>query len=298
MTTTLKTRPLHKTLATQIEHHIMDVCADDALFEQLQKQWQKTPVIVFRRQFLSERDQVEFSSRFGECVEIHRKDNVSPYESKIVYFSTLRYADGRFVGAFSNGEEAGWHSDQTYTPNPATGALLYGVEVPRDSGAMYWADQYGAYELLSDELKQAIQDRVGVFRYGKYIESSEMKGREKEVLAMPDGLHEIVITHPLTGRKALYVDPTRLVEVQGWSREENERFLPQLFKAASDESLVYGHKTMSGDVLLWDNGLTMHRRDAITMEQPRIMKRSTFRLPAAKHGLPSGAVKAQAKATA
>lgn len=285
----LKTRPLHKTLATQIDNPIMDICADDAQFQELLEVWEQSPVIIFRRQFVSERDQVEFSSRFGPCIEIHRKDNVSPYESKVVYFSTLRYSDGRLVGGFSNGDDAGWHSDQTYTPNPATGALLYGVEVPRNGGTMYWADQYGAYELLPDELKEAIEGRVGVFRYGKYVEtSSEMKGKEKEILAMPDGVHELVVTHPITGRKALYADPLRLVEVQGWSREENNRILPQLFKAASDPALVYAHKTMSGDLLLWDNGVTLHKRDAIAMDQPRIMKRTTFRLPSSKHGLPSG----------
>ena len=288
MTNRLQTQLLKKNFVTQVDTQISAILADADLLAETKQLWQDSPVIIFRRQLLLEEDQVEFSSRFGKCVEIHRKDNVSPYESKVVYFSTLRYADGRAVGGFSNGDEADWHSDQTYTPNPATGAMLYGAEVPRDGGLMYWADQFGAYDLLPYDIQKLIEGRVGIFRYGKFINSSEMKGKEKEVLAMPDGLHELVITHSVTGRKSLYVDPTRLVMVKDWTQEENDKILPILFKAAATPSLAYQHRVMTGDVMLWDNACTLHKRDAISLTQPRLMKRTTFRLPRENHGLPSG----------
>ncbi|CAN5425302.1 TauD/TfdA family dioxygenase [soil metagenome] len=284
----LATKPLHGTFVTQVDTQINEILSSDSMLAAVKLLWQTSPVIIFRKQVLTESDQVALSSRFGQCIEIHRKDNVSPYESKVVYFSTLRYADGRMVGAFSNGDEAGWHADQTYTPNPATGALLYGVEVPRDGGVMSWADQYAAYDLLPREIQEAIEGKVGTFRYTKYADNSEVKGKEKELATLPDGNHEIVIQHPITGRKCLYVDPTRLVSVHGWSDAENERILPILFKVASDPSVVYHHRVISGDAMLWDNASTLHQRDAISLDQPRLMKRTTFRLPREAHGLPSG----------
>ena len=288
----LETTVLHPGLATQIHASIPDLMADPERMAEVKQIWQTSPVILFRRQLLQEHEQVHFSNLFGQCMEIHRKDNVSPYESKIVYFSTLRYSDGRPVGAFSNGEEAVWHSDQTYTPRPATGAMLYGVEVPRDGGNMCWANQYGAYDLLPADVKALIEGKVGVFRYAKDPNYSEVKGRLKEALAMPDGLHEVVIMHPLTGRRCLYVDPTRLVSIEGLSAADNEYVLPMLFKAACDASLIYRHTVQSGDVMLWDNGCTLHQRDPLSMTQPRLMKRTTFYLPRTEHGLPSGSLQA------
>lgn len=289
----LKTEVLKPGLATRVDINIHELLDNPALVAAVKKLWQESPVLIFRRQQLHEHEQVRFSSVFGECMEIHRKDNVSPVEPKIVYFSTLKYNDGRAVGAFSNGEEADWHSDQTYTARPATGAMLYGVEVPRDGGNMSWANQYAAYELLPGEIKRAIEGKVGVFRYGKDPNYSEAKANPTGTM-LPDAYHEVVITHPVTGRKSLYVDPARLVELQGVSAEENARLLPILFKAASDPSLVYRHEVASGDVMLWDNALTLHRREPLPMHQPRLMKRTTFYLPPELHGLPSGARSAAA----
>lgn len=285
----LSTHVLKPKLATQIDIDIHRLIEDAALVDEVKRLWRLAPVIIFRRQLMHESEQVRFSGMFGECMEIHRKDNVSPYEPKIVYFSTLRYNDGRAVGAFNNGDEADWHSDQTYTPRPATGAMLYGVEVPRDGGNMSWADQYGAWELLPADVQRLIEGKTGLFRYAKDPNYSEVKANPKVAYSLPDAFHEVVITHPVTGRKSLYVDPTRLVAIQGLSEADNARVLPILFAAACDPALVYRHTVEAGDVLLWDNACTLHRREPLSMTQPRLMKRTTFFLPENEHGLPSGA---------
>lgn len=294
----IKTTVLHPNLATQIHVDIHELIEAPALIDEVKRIWQMSPVIIFRRQLMHEREQVRFSGMFGECMEIHRKDNVSPYEPKIVYFSTLKYNDGRPVGAFHNGDEADWHSDQTYTARPATGAMLYGVEVPRDCGAMKWADQYGAHNLLPDAVKQLIEGKTGLFRYAKDPNYPEVLANPKVAYSLPDAFHQIVITHPVTGRNSLYVDPTRLVGIQGLSEAQNARVLPILFAAACDPSLVYSHAVEAGDVMLWDNACTLHRREPLSMTQPRLMKRTTFFLPKDRHGVPSEARSAPAGAPA
>jgi len=289
---TLKHRPLHSDFVVEIDERIDAMLDDPNALEQIRLLWQRSPVLVFRRQALEESEQVRFSEHFGQCQVIGRKDILSPYQDEIIYFSTLRYADGRFVGGFAGGDDVDWHSDQTFEQRPATGAMLYGVEVPKGGGDIYWANQYGAWDSLPDDVKALIDGKTGVYRYAKRLaimNPLELKKNEAQAQAMahkPDALHPVVLTHPATGRKALYADPTTLVEIQGLSEAENARVLPLLFEAGGRESHVYRHKIHNGDLLMWDNGCTMHRRDQMRLDQPRLMKRTTFRLSGETYCVP------------
>ncbi|CAA9423588.1 MAG: hypothetical protein AVDCRST_MAG51-2185 [uncultured Ramlibacter sp.] len=289
--TKLRTNPLHSTFAIEIHAPVMDLVDDPDAIEELKGLWQKSPVMVFRRQALEESELVRFTEHFGRCETTGRKDIQSPYHEQIIYFSTLKYADGRFVGGFAGGDDVDWHSDQTYQVRPATGAMLYGTEVPRDGGDIYWADQYGAWERLPKDIQQLIEGRKGTYRYAKryaMLNALELKDKEKAnaMLSLPDAQHPLVLTHPRTGRKALYADPTTLVAIEGLSEAEAERVMPILFEAGGHPSLVYRHKVRNGDLLMWDNGCTMHRRDEMRLDQPRLMKRTTFRLSASDYCLP------------
>lgn len=289
--TTIKTTPLHSDYVVQVHASIMDVVDDPGAIAELKDIWHRSPVMIFRRQSLDEPELVRFTERFGECEASFRKDIQSPYFPQIIYFSTLKYADGRFVGGFAGGEDVDWHSDQTYQVRPATGAILYGTEVPRDGGDIYWSNQYGAWDLLPDDVRRLIDGRTGVYRYAKRYEmlnTTELRDKAKAntMLNLPDARHPVVLTHPRTGRKALYADQTTLVEIEGLTPEENARVLPILFATGGDPSLVYRHKVQNGDVMMWDNGCVLHRRDVMSIDQPRLMKRTTFRLPADQHCVP------------
>jgi len=286
----LQTRPLHPGFGLEVDTSLVEALTDDALVDELHGLWRDHAVLVFRRQSLTEDELVAFSSRFGKCEIVSRRDILSPYRDEVIYFSTLRYADGRTVGGFAGGEELDWHSDQTFRPDPATGALLYGVEVPKDGGLMYWANQHLAYDRLPEDVKQAIEGRTGVYSYAKRLKNMqplELKGKLEELKrTTPDVRHPVMMLNAATGRKALYADPSTLVSIEGLSEEENARILPILFETATNPEFVHGHKVMPGDVLMWDNGCTLHRRDSISMEQPRLMKRTTFRLSRAEHCVP------------
>jgi alpha-ketoglutarate-dependent taurine dioxygenase len=285
----LRIDKVHAGFAAEVSTDLSRSLEDPGTIEALKALWCERPVLIFRRQVLSEDELVEFSSRFGECEVVSRRDILSPYRPEIIYFSTLRYADGRNLGGFAGGEDVDWHSDQTFRPNPSTGAILYGVEVPRDGGDIYWANQYAAYDGLPDDVKKAVDGRTGTYRYAKRLAAlnpTELKDKIKELSKMPDVYHPVVLTHPETGRRALYADPTTLVEIQGLTPAENERILPILFAAGGDPAHAHRHKVLSGDVMMWDNGCTMHRRDEMSLHQPRLMKRTTFRLPSNRHCVP------------
>lgn len=290
--TRIHTTPLHSDFVVQVHVSIADVVDDPQAIVELKGIWQRSPVMIFRRQALDEAELVRFSQAFGTCEASFRKDIQSPYHPEVIYFSTLKYHDGRFVGGFAGGEDVDWHSDQTYQVKPATGAILYGVEVPRDGGDIYWSNQYGAWELLPEDIRRLIDGRTGIYRYAKryaMLNPTELRDKAKAnaMLSLPDARHPVVLTHPVTGRKALYADQTTLVGIEGLSPEENERVLPILFATGGHPSLVYRHKVLNGDVMMWDNGCVLHRRDEMRLDQPRLMKRTTFHLSAAEHCVPS-----------
>ncbi|WP_313623877.1 TauD/TfdA family dioxygenase [Achromobacter sp.] len=282
---------LHAAFAVQVHAAIADIVDDPEAIRQLKDIWTQYPVMIFRRQALDEPELVRFSEHFGVCDASFRKDIQSPYHEQVIYFSTLKYADGRHVGGFAGGEDVAWHSDQTYQLRPATGAILYGVEVPVEGGDMYWADQYGAWDRLSRDVQERIAGRMGTYRYAKRyaaLNTLELKDAAKAnaMLALPDARHPLVLTHPRTGRKALYADPTTLVSVEGLTPDENAQVLPLLFETGGHASVTYRHRVRNGDVMLWDNGCTMHRRDPMRLDQPRLMKRTTFRLSADDYCVP------------
>ena len=161
----------------------------------------------------------------------------------------------------------------------------------RDGGDIYWADQYGAWDLLPDDVKTLIEGRTGLYRYAKryaMLNATELRDKEKAnaMLSLPDARHPVVLTHPQTGRKALYADQTTLVEIEGLTAEQNARVLPLLFATGGEPSLVYRHKVHNGDLMMWDNGCLLHRRDVMRIDQPRLMKRTTFRVSPTEHCVP------------
>ncbi len=126
----IPSKPLKNGLATEVSIGVDRILDGTHSIAELEALWRTYPLLVFRRQALLEEELLEFSSMLGECEAVSRKDILSPYSDKIIYFSTLKYADGRNLGGFSGGEDVDWHSDQTFRPRPSTGAILYGVEVP------------------------------------------------------------------------------------------------------------------------------------------------------------------------
>lgn len=289
--THFKTTALHPRFGLLVSDlSVSSILGVQDVMTSLRALWEEHSVLIFERQFLSEDDMVAFTRQLGECEIVSRRDIMSPYREEIIYFSTLRYADGRTLGGFAGGEDVAWHSDQTFRPDPATGALLYGLEVPRAGGAQWWSNQYLAWEALPPDIRAAIDGRTGVYSYAKRLlqfNPTELQGQIEELRRKtPDVKHPVVLTNPRTGRKALYADPSTLIQIEGLSESDNARILPVLFETGGSEAFAFSHKVRSGDLLLWDNGCLLHRRDEIALDQPRLMKRTTFRVPRESHCVP------------
>lgn len=285
----LDTKPLHEKFGLEVRGVDLSQPLPESVSAALDGLLAREGVLLFRRQLLGEEDLVRFAGGFGELEKTIYTKGVSPYHPEVIYISNLKYPDGGNVGLLGD-QELDWHSDQAYRTRPATGSMLYGLEVPSTTGCTYWANQYFAYESLPSDVRQAIEGRTGIFSYGKRLEvfypKDQANDQDLKKRAPENAPHPVVLAHPVTGRKALYADPVTLLEIDGMSKAENERLLPVLSRHASREEFVYKHRWSQGDVLFWDNGCTLHRRDPIVGDRARFMKRMTIYLRGESHCLP------------
>jgi taurine dioxygenase len=154
-----------------------------------------------------------------------------------------------------------WHSDTTYLERPPMGSMLYAVEVPPYGGDTLFANQYLAYETLSEGLKKTLNGLVGVNTSAKAEISRTREDRLREAgveLKVLVGTHPVVRTHPETGRQALYVNVAHTSHFQGWTMEESQPLLDYLFAHQVRPELTCRFRWQPGCLAFWDNRCTQH----------------------------------------
>ena len=286
----LESRVLDNSLACEIVGLRLWEHQDAQTVDQLRALWAIHPVLVFRRQALSEDELADFSARFGALERTVRTDWASPVRAEVGLISNLKDSQGKPIGGLGDGEIQ-WHSDQSYMPNPATGAMLYALELPAEGGATSWVDLCAAYAGLPDRLRRGAEGRRAIFSYAKRLAGYQGVDRtisEEAKRKTPPILHPLVHTHPTTGRTALYLDSTTTVGIYGMDETSGAALLEEIYQFATRPEFVYRHHWRVGDALLWDNGFTMHRREPFDPSARRLMKRTTIFLSRERHIVPEG----------
>ena len=258
--------------------------------DELRALWARHPVLVFRRQALSENELADFSACFGSLERTVRTDWASPVRPEVGLISNLKDAQAKPIGGLGDGEIQ-WHSDQSYMLNPATGAMLYALELPPEGGTTSWVDLSAAYAALPDRLMGAVEGKRAIFSYVKRLAGYQGVDRvisEEAKRKTPPILHPLVHTHPITGRKALYLDSTTTVGIDGMAEASGAALLEEIYEFATRPKFTYCHHWQVGDALLWDNGFTMHRREPFDPLARRLMKRTTIFLSHERHIVPEG----------
>jgi taurine dioxygenase len=288
----LENRPLDDSFACKVVGLCLWEPLDDRTVGQLRHLWADHPVLVFRRQALSEQELTAFSALFGPLERVVRTDWASPMVPEVGLISNLKDGQARPIGGLGDGEIQ-WHSDQSYMVNPATGAMLYALELPPEGGTTSWVDLCAAYAGLPDPLKRMVEGRRAVFSYVKRLAGYQGVDRvisEEAKRKTPPVLHPLVRTHPMTGRKALYLDSTTTVGIDGMDDVSGAALLDEIYAFATRPEFVYRHHWQVGDVVMWDNGFTMHRREPFDPEARRLMKRTTIFLSRERHIVPEGSL--------
>lgn len=251
---------------------------DPGTVEQLKQIWWEHSILVLRDQDITQEQHIAFSRNFGELQGHSVKAWLSPTHPEILVLSN-RGRGG--VKPLDNGG-AYWHSDITYEMVPPLGSILHGLTVPAEGGDTLYADMYAAYETLDDETKQIIEGYRAIHnykdRYIKMAKGSKRPEPSKEQLAQwQDVEHAVVLTHPETGRKALFVNEGFTVSIKGLPADESDALLQRLYAHSVEPRFVYAHKWRPHDIVMWDNRCTMHCATSYDVEKyERTMHRTTI----------------------
>jgi taurine dioxygenase len=277
----LETRPLHPTLAREVVGLRLWERLDEATVAGLRSLYAQYGVLVFRRQALSEAELAAFCALFGPLERTVRSDWASPATPEVTVLSNLKDGLGRPIGGLGDGELQ-WHSDQSYMLQPATGAALYALEQPIEGGETFWVDLRAAYAGLPRQLRAKIAGKRGIFDYTKrlagYVRAADRQISEAARRQTPPVTHALVRAHPETGDRSLYLDSTTTVGIDYMDTTSGLALLDEVYESATRDAFVYAHRWQVGDVVLWDNGFTMHRRTPFDPGARRLMKRMTMQL--------------------
>jgi taurine dioxygenase len=213
-------------------------------------------VIFFRDQDLTPARQVAFGRRFGPL-------NVHPYVSGMADHPEVMEIVKEPEERLNFG--GGWHSDMSFLERPAIGSILYAVDVPEVGGDTLFASQAAAYDALSDGLKRTLEGLNAVHSASREYSASGHSAQKRKSMAVAeaDGLvgefvHPVVLTHPESGRKALYVNPAFTLRIEGWKPSESKPLLDYLFQHCRYEGFTCRFNWRPGSVAFWDNRSVWH----------------------------------------
>jgi taurine dioxygenase len=271
--------PTGAALGADIEHLDLKNITDQD-FAIIHRAWLDHLVVRFRGQQLSDDDLIAFSRRFGELdwAPIQETGRRFVEGHPEIYVVSNVIENGQPIGSLGAGE-AVWHTDMSYLEEPPKASMLYALEVPPTGGDTYFCNMYRAYESLPNALRQRIAGlslkHDATYNSGGYVRQGLSAIDDPE--HSPGVYHPLAPAHPETGRRVLYLGRRRNAYIGGMSLAESEALLDELWSYATAEAICWRNEWHVGDVVLWDNRCTMHRRDPFDASTRRILHRTQIK---------------------
>jgi taurine dioxygenase len=253
---------------------------DAATFAAIHRAWVEHQVLLFRGQSLTDDDLIAFSRRFGGLDHAPIQENGRRFvEGKPeIYVVSNVIENGVAIGSLGAGE-AVWHTDMSYLEDPPKASMLYALEVPPSGGDTWFSNMYAAFETLPAELKRRAEKLMikhdGTYNSGGYVRLGVTPTDDPR--ASPGAVHPLVCRHPESGRRGLYLGRRRNAYLMGLELAESEALLDQLWEHATKPELAWAHRWRVGDLVMWDNRCTMHRRDPFDNANRRVMHRTQIK---------------------
>ena len=248
---------------------------EDGVVGQLRSALGEHGVLFFRDQDIEPGEHIAMAEKFGGV-------NVNRFFAHVDGWPQI--AEVRKEPEQKANIGGGWHTDHTYDQEPALGSILVARETPTVGGDTMFASMYAAYDHLSDGLKASLEGMKAVHSsrhvFGKnarYKDKGEdLNGRlGNEDAAQQDAVHPVVIRHPISGRKALYVNPGFTLRFDGWTDEESKPLLDTLYAHAARPEFSYRFQWAKGSIAFWDNRATWHMALNDYQGERRLMHRIT-----------------------
>ena len=249
---TIEVRPIAGALGAEIEGVDAAQPLAAEVIAEVRQAFLDHLVVFIRNQKLTPRAQLAFAQRFGQPMEYPQLKGLPecPLVTPVVKLENERV---NFGGV--------WHSDTSYLARPPMASMLYAVETPPRGGDTLFANQYLAYQTLSEGLQQTLAGLVGVNSSAKADVSKTREDRLRDAgaeLKVLIGEHPVVRTHPETGRKALYLNFGHTARFRGWTEQESAPLLDYLFMHQVKPEFTCRFQWEPGSLAFWDNRCAQH----------------------------------------
>jgi alpha-ketoglutarate-dependent 2,4-dichlorophenoxyacetate dioxygenase len=278
-------RPLHPLFVGEVEGVDCRAPLDAVEVAAIDAGMAEYAVLVFRRQDISDQEQIAFTRHFGELEHYVTPGHIRKLGEErlgpgIADFSNLD-RDGRIMSAedrvwfFKLGDRL-WHSDSSFRPIPAKYSILSGRVIPSWGANTEFADMRAAYDGLDPRSKTEVEDLVCEHSLIYSREAIGFTGFSPEEKATFRPVRQpLVRTHPITGRKSLFL-AAHAGAIVGWTIPEARVFLRDLTEHATQPEFVYSHIWRPYDLVMWDNRSTMHRARRFDRNEVRDVRRTTL----------------------
>ena len=237
--------------------------------------------LLFRNQKISDDDLLVFSRALGDLDPPPNQENgrLSPPGYPDIYVvSNVLDTAGAPIGALGSGE-AVWHTDMSYLDIPPFASMLYALEIPDAGGNTWLCSMVAAARELPDHLRRAIAGRRikhdGTYNSGGFLRKGVTPTDDPH--KAPGAWHPAVCVHPNTGKPALYLGRRRNSYIEGLTPAQSGALLDELWKFIDSPEFAYEHRWRVGDLVVWDNRSTMHRRDPFDNKARRVMHRTQIK---------------------
>ncbi|NML45115.1 TauD/TfdA family dioxygenase [Ramlibacter sp. G-1-2-2] len=250
-------------------------------FAELYALWRQHHVLLLRGQRLTNDDFERFSAMLGELDPPPNQGagrKSVPGHPNLYVVSNRKSATGEALGALGDGE-AHWHTDMSYLERPPFASMLWSIELPAKGGDTWFASMPAALRSMPADLVRRIS-RLGIKHDGTYDSGGNVRlglVANDDPTQSVGTVHPIVIVQPESGEHTLYLGRRRNAYIPGLPLEESERLLNIIWSYATAGSVTLCHHWRLGDVVLWNNLTTMHRRDAFPPDQIRTLHRSQIK---------------------
>jgi taurine dioxygenase len=269
----LSIQTLHPSFAAEIRGLDLGQLDGEGL-EEVIAAWRRNPILVFRDQVLSPEAQLAFARRLGDldlAPAFDVEQSALPGYPELAVVSNIK-VDGKPIGGLGDGELA-WHSDMTYVETPPVACALLARELPAQGGDTYFLDLRAAWRALSPELRnRALSARI--YHDRAYTSAGTPRADAKTTEGR---WHPVRIADPLSGDSGLMLGRRRNGRLAVGTETDDPALLDTLWQQADQDAHAYRHVWQANDLVLWNNLMAMHRRDAFDAAQRRLLHRAQIR---------------------